>query len=374
MEATVKLPLEGIEPALARLWEDEARQSGAPRIELLTLVAVVTEPSLLDRALRVVDAFASSHPARTIVATHRPGAQAAIEAEVSLHRVQGTGAACGDAIILDATGEGRQWLPENIDRLALPDLPVCLWWVGDLPDFDQLFDRALAFADWVVVNSGEMDLRDLERLSEVGARSHDRYSLSDLTWHSLRPMQDLVARFFDDAAGRACIAGIRRLSFSFVARRPDAPGSNDGQPHDDVTSTEAGLMLGWMAQALKLPIDAATWKRGSGWAEVTLGPVSARFEARSRADVPCGALLALSLECDEARFAIERLDDPCVVRWSREVPGAPMPPQTLRIAISDESSMLVRSLAQLKRDPLLEATLRAASRIVRPVAPRLATP
>jgi glucose-6-phosphate dehydrogenase assembly protein OpcA len=333
----VRLPLDAVEPALAGLWKDEADRGGAPRIELFTVVALASELALLGRAQRVVAAVASAYPSRTVVAACRQGADDAITAEVSLHRVS-SGAACGDAIVLEATGAARDWLPENVDRLALPDLPVCIWWVGDLPDFDHLFDRLVVNADVIVVNSGEMDLRDLEKLSTIVNRCHGGAALSDLMWIRLRPIQDLIARFFDDETALACLRSVERITIEFAPR--------DGE--QDVASTQAGLLLGWIANALSLAAAPVGWKRGADWAEVSLG-------------------------CDGARFEIARQDDPQVFLWSREAPGAPVPPQPFRIGIPEEATLLIRCLERPKRDPLLEQSLHVATRIVRPVAPRLST-
>jgi glucose-6-phosphate dehydrogenase assembly protein OpcA len=369
----LKLPLDRVEPEIARLWDEEASRSGAPRVELATLVALVSEPSLLARAQAAVSTCVAAHPSRTIVAVWHDerAAGASIEAEVTLHHGGPGGVACGDAIVLEATGGGREWLPENVQRLALADLPICVWWVGDLPDFDRLFDRTVSFADLVVVDSGVMDLRDLEKLSQTVARTREGgYALSDFGWQRLRPFQELVARFFDDREGRSCLQSPERIVFAFAGRsRGDAPPSG-GLP-EDAASTEAGLFFGWIAHVLKLPVERAAWTRGDGWAEVALGKVVARFERRDRADVPPGAILSLSLQCRDSRFEIERLEDPCVVRWSRDVPGTQVPPQTLRVTLADEPSMLVRCVQRPKRDPLLEASLHAASRIVQSVAPRL---
>ena len=92
------------------------------------------------------------------------------------------------------------------------------------------------------------------------------------------------------------------------------------------------------------------WKRGSGWAEATLGKVVARFEPHPRADVPPGSILRVAIECDGARFEVVRQDDPQVFHWSREAPGAPVPPQTLRIGIPEEATLLIRCLERPRRD------------------------
>jgi glucose-6-phosphate dehydrogenase assembly protein OpcA len=328
---------------------------------LMTLVCLVAEPGLLDRADNGVAAVVRAHPSRTIVASWRSDGPAAITAEVTLHHTKDDAPACGDAIHLEAIGAGRQWLPENIVRLTLPDLPVCVWWLGDLPDGDRLFEQAVAFADMVVVNSGEMDLRDLEKLSEICARSRDRYAVTDLTWFRLRPLQELVARFFDDELGRGQLSQLERAVIEFAPRLGET----------DVASTQAGLLFGWIAQALDLRTESISWRRAESWGEVALGRFVARFERRSRDDVPAGSILRVALECRRGRFEIERQEDPCVFRWSRDLPDSAAPPHTLRIAIQGETALLVRCLENPKRDRLLEASLHMGSRIVRPVAPRV---
>ena len=47
------------------------------------------------------------------------------------------------------------------------------------------------------MNSAEMDLRDLEKLTGSSS-APATHALTDLEWVRLRPMQDLIARFFDD--------------------------------------------------------------------------------------------------------------------------------------------------------------------------------
>ncbi len=362
----MNVALESAERELARLWSDETKRSGAPRIGLMTVVAMVSEPGLLDRANHVVAELVAAYPSRTIVAVCRDAAEAEITANVSLHRAKPGGGTCGDAIVLEAAGGGREWLPDNIERLALTDLPVCLWWVGDLPDFDRLFDRLVGGADLVVVNSGEMDLRDLEKLSSIVDLSRDRFALSDLAWFRLRPIQELVARFFDGAAGAPLLSGLSRVTIDFAPLDRGMPGAPI-----DVTSTEAGLFFGWMAYVLGLPIEAPKWSRGEGRAEVSLGGFQASFVRHPRSDVPPGSVVRLALESAGGRFVVERQDDPCVLVWSRAIAGGPVTAQTVRVAIHDEAGLLVRCLERPRRDPLLEASLYAGSRLVRSVAPRL---
>jgi glucose-6-phosphate dehydrogenase assembly protein OpcA len=359
--AVTSLPLEAVEREVARLWEEEARRSQASRVELATLVALVSEPGLLDRAKDAVERLTRVYPLRTILAVWEPGEPPSLTADVALHRLPSNGQACGDSITVRAVGQAREWLPENIERLVLADLPICAWWVGDLPDFDDLFDRVVVRSDLVVVNSSEMDLRDLEKLSSIAARCRDRYALADLAWIRLRWIQEIVARFFDDPVACTTLSGVRRIAIEFSPREGE----------QDVTSTTAGLLFGWIAHVLRLGSEAPQWKRGETWGEVTLGAVQGRFERRRRNDVRPGAVLRLTIECEAGRFDLERQEDPNLFLWTREVPGVPTPSQVLRVSSHEEWSLLARCMERPRRDMLLEASLLAGSRVVRPVAPRL---
>jgi glucose-6-phosphate dehydrogenase assembly protein OpcA len=358
----VKLSIDQVEREMARLWEEEAKRSGTARVELLTLVALVSEPGLMERAQAVVTEVVRRLPSRTIVAVWKEGTQPSITANAALHHASPEGPPCGDAITLEAIGEAREWLPGNADRLALSGMPVCIWWVGDLPDHDDLFDRMVVNADVVIVNSQEMDLRDLGKLSTLCARSRGRYALADLAWARLRWVQDLVARFFDDQQGRECLLGLQRIDIAFSPREGEK----------DAASTRSCLLLGWLAHVLKLPTDSPRWSRGDTWAEVQLGKVLTRFEQRPQPGVRPGGMVRLAMECAGGRFEIQRNeDDPQTYRWSREVPGLQTAPQVLRVLSLDEPTLLLRCLERPKRDPLLEKSLSVAWRIVSPVAPRL---
>jgi hypothetical protein len=360
----VRLSLDAVERELGRLWEEETKRSHAARVELLTLVGLVSERGLLPRAEDVVAQVVRTFPSRSILVTWKDGSEASLSADAALHYSAPGGPPCGDAILVEAISGGRKWLPENLDRLTFPDLPVCLWWVGDLPDFDDLFDRTVVLSDLVIVNSGEMDLRDLEKLSNIVTRSRGRFAVTDLTWSRLKSIQDLVARFFDDESARPYIPRIERVTVEF------SPRDNE----QDVASTQAALLCGWIAQALGVRPDGVSWRRGPDWGEVTLGKLVIRFDHKPRPDVVSGTILRVALEGAGARFEVERLEDPLVLRWSRDVPDLPTPPQVLRVSTLEEASLMIRCLGRPRRDPLFERSLHTASRIVRPVAPRFSTP
>jgi glucose-6-phosphate dehydrogenase assembly protein OpcA len=366
----MKVELKNVEKELAKLWEADASRARAARVELFTLVALVSEPRLLDRANAVLAKVAHVHECRTIAALWKPG-DAAITADIDLHRdPDNKNEACGDAIVLEAMGDARDWLPGNVDRLLLPDLPAAIWWVGDLPDADDLFDRMVRRADVVLVNSAEMDLRDLEKLSQVVRACAGAHAFMDLTWVRLRGMQDLVARFFDDPHARPYLDSLEEVTFAY------SPRDNE----TDVASTRAGLLLGWMGAALGFVADTAKWTRSANGGELVVGrengtTVKLRFVQEKRTGVHDGAITRIEMKCaaggKRARFELARQEDPNVMQWSCEVPDVATPTQMLKFASHDEADLLTRTLERPSRDRLLEASLRSAMMLVRPVAPRL---
>jgi glucose-6-phosphate dehydrogenase assembly protein OpcA len=225
-------------------------------------------------------------------------------------------------------------------------------------------------ADIVLVNSAEMDLRDLEKLAQIVRACQGAHAFMDLTWVRLRGMQDLVARFFDDPHARPYLDSLSELSFVY------SPRDNE----TDVASTRAGLLLGWIGSALGFVADSAKWKREPGGGELVVSrengtSVKVRFAQEKREGVHDGAIVRIEMRCDGeegcARFDLARQSDPAIFQWSCEVPGVTMPPQLLKFASHDEADLMTRTLERPTRDRLLEASLRKASSLVRPVAPRL---
>lgn len=83
------LTLDKVEGELAKLWEEESRSAGGSRAALLTLVAMVSEPRLLERAEKAMSELVRIHPARTIAAVWRDGVSPSISAEIAMHRASG---------------------------------------------------------------------------------------------------------------------------------------------------------------------------------------------------------------------------------------------------------------------------------------------
>ncbi len=369
----MNIPLDQVDKHLAKMWDGATRHDQATaRTTLLTLVIIVTEDAMVERVNKVISDVVEAQPVRTIVVSCAQGGESEIVANAALH-MNSQNQPSGDAITLLAKGNARHWLPENIDRFILSGMPCCVWWVGDLPDRDNLFERMVERADLTLLNSAEMDLRDLNKVADI-ADKFRQTAMADLTWSRLRGMQDLIARFFDHPDAAPYLDELTRITFAFSPRENDI----------DVASTRVGLLLGWLCHALHLDTQHAKWYLKKGAAQIVMHrrggnypEITVHIQRDKRPGVHDGALTRVELAAgvdEEALFTIARQDDPANVLWTARVPSVVIPPQLMHFESHNEGRMLRRCLENPVRDPLFEQSVRAARDILRSVAPRLSGP
>jgi glucose-6-phosphate dehydrogenase assembly protein OpcA len=364
--------LDAVDHDLRALWDDAARAgSRVTRVQTMSLVALCETEAHALRAEPALAAAASAHGTRTLLATWGPptNGEAEIVAQVSLHpSLAGAGLPVGEAVRLHAKGAAREFLPSAIGKLLAPDLPVAVWWVGDLPDHDLLFDRVARDADTCIFDSGEMDLRDLPRLAALAAREGRRYALADFSWLRLASWQELVARFFDPPECLPVLSSLERIVVRFQPRRIDP----------EPVSNPAALFVGWLAA--RLGWSLARWESvGEGAVEAQLKSATAvgprvRFEPLARGAVRPGNLQDVRLEAGSACFHVERSeDDPSVLCWSSAGARYEVAAQCVRLEESllrDEAKTLPRLLERPVRDPNLEQSLAAGAALIASIAPK----
>jgi glucose-6-phosphate dehydrogenase assembly protein OpcA len=315
----MNIALDQVDKHLAHLWDGATRHDQATaRTTLLTLVIIVSEDSLLERVEGVIAEVIEAQPVRTIVVRWTASGESEIIADAALH-LNSSKQPSGDSISLLAKAKARHWLPENIDRFVLSGMPCCVWWVGDLPDRDDLFERMVERADITIINSAEMDLRDLNKVADI-ADKFRHTAIADLTWGRLRGMQDLIARFFDHPDAAPYLDELTRITLAFSPRENDI----------DVASTRVGLLLGWICHALNLDTQHPRWYLKKGFAQVVLRrrggnypEVTVHIERERRPGVHDGALTRVELAAgtdEEAVFTVARQEDPSNVQWTAKVP------------------------------------------------------
>lgn len=363
----MNVPVENVEHALATLWAEHADQGVVGHLRTVTFVAVCASPDDLPFAHGIVSRLLPVHPGRAVLAVLYDGGSASIDARVDLLQDTQRGVPCGEFVTLDVRGAAREWVPTAVERLLAPGARVFLWWIGDLPDHDTLFDRLAETASVVAFDSGVMDLRDLITLARLMEWSRGSYLVADLNWHHLRPWQELLARFFDDPVVTPRLADANELSIDFAPHRP----GNMIEP----CSPQAALYIGWFLSRLRMDPATAVWTRRSGTESEIVVPyqsrtLTIRMRAVERNDATPGSLLRVNLQTqDGARFIVSRDDnDPRVLGWEGECCDAVICPAVMRMGPRDDAGLLARQLDEPMRNVVFEASLRAAADLARLVA------
>lgn len=355
-----------VEAELARLWAAGRTKDAQPRT--LDLVAFCATPDELPRVRAALAPLASRRPCRTLTVVCYPAEAPSITARVALHVDTAHGSEpVGEDVTLEVRGAARDWVPSALRQLRRGDLPMHLWWSGDLPDDDDgLFDQLTEDAEVTLVHSADMDLRDLEQLRRALAWRADSAVFLDLNWVRLALWQELTARFFDDEGLAAAIPAIDTVSLGFAPR----PGSSDAAP------TQAALLAGWIALCAGWDVHGAAWSADADGARVATvrradgSPGRVRCVEDDRPGVYPGALHSVTLSGPGLTLEVARaLEDPLVLCWSGEAGHLCVPSQSVRMGVPDEPRMLSRALDRPSRDPLFERSLAAAAALTRAVAP-----
>ena len=221
------------------------------RAAVLNLVAYAPNPIEADELAAQVEGLAEQHPSRTIVLGAGSGQEAGnLEVFVSAHCHPATvdRLVCYEEIEILAGSDLVGRLPAIVLALLLRDLPVILWWPGDLPFGAPLFEQLMARADRLLVDSLTASDPDgfLRRLAALGHAEHCECAVRDLNWDRLGPWRELTAQLFDPPDCRLCLEHLDWVRVAYAGHR----GSEAAQAY---------LLAGWLATRLGwLPEEPAT--------------------------------------------------------------------------------------------------------------------
>ncbi len=375
-----------IESHLAQLWTDHPN-GGDPtitekglqhaRASVLNLIVFVhDEPS----ALRVVETMIGlgvRHPSRAIVlAADARASGAALTAAITAHCHTGQDGGepvCYEVVVLTVRGEAAEHLAGVVTPLLIHDLPTHVWWPGDPPFADPIFDQLIDMGDRVVVDSSEFGdlLHGMRRLTTLRRRS----GVGDLGWRRLGWWQELTAEFFDAPRFRRYLPNLNRLAIRYAvppARRRrvrSRRAARAAEIEPRVASPLAGPMLyaGWIASRLDWRRHATKLPLSDGRLRLTL---EGRHEMVDLVIEPVetdallpGELVSVRLrafgETGAAEFIIERSVDEAVVASNADGMTALL--RRMPMEQPTESELLTADLVSDQHDPIYEAALRAAA-------------
>jgi glucose-6-phosphate dehydrogenase assembly protein OpcA len=366
---------------LAQLWtmagDDGPRvtEKGLPhaRASVLNLIVTVPDEPSAGRVVETMMGLGFRHPSRAVVLVASPDAIGpTVDAAVSAHChavQQAEEQVCYEEVVLTVRGEAASHLDGIVAPLLIHDLPTLVWWPGDPPFADPVFDQLVDLSDRLIIDSSDFSdlLVGCRRLANLRRRS----GVGDLAWKRLGWWQELTAQFFDAPRFRRYLPNLNRVRIQY-ALPPEAGAPPLPDPHDPapgVTSPIAQAMLyaSWIASRL-------TWRRSSTTQPLQGGQLGLTLEGRyamvelqvtgvPTPHVPPGDLLSVRLraygETGAAEFIIDRDGDEAIVASNADGMTAQL--RRVRMEQPFESELLAASLVADRHDDVYEAAIRAAA-------------
>lgn len=368
---------------LASLWDasvaaaDESEpvvgEKGMPhgRASVLNLIVTVLDAPAADRVVHTLMDLGVRHPSRAIILVPQPGSEARpIDARISTHChdvATGGDRVCYEEVVLTVRGDAAAHLSGVVAPLLIHDLPTSVWWPGDPPFADPVFDQLVEMGDHLIVDSSDFGdlLGGLRRLANVRRRS----GVGDLVWERLRWWQELTAQFFDTPRFRRYLPNLSRLHIRYATAPPASTRDDDDDVAPGVAApmSQALLYAGWIATRLG-------WRRHRTLESLSDGRFHLRLEGRyemvdlliepSETDeVRPGELLSVRLasvgEAGAAQFIIDRERDDATVATNADGMTALL--RRVSMEPPSEAELLSSQLTMDVVDPLYEDALRAAA-------------
>ncbi|MGI8999889.1 MAG: glucose-6-phosphate dehydrogenase assembly protein OpcA [Candidatus Limnocylindria bacterium] len=349
-------------------------EKGLPhgRASVLNLIVTVVDEAAADRVVHTLVGLGVRHPSRAIVLVpHQSSAGAPLDARVSTHcnAVPGGGdRLCYEEVVLTVRGEAAEHLSGIVAPLLIHDLPTHIWWPGDPPWGDPVFEQLIEMGDRVIIDSGDFTdlLGGLRRTSSLRRRS----GVGDLSWERLAWWQELTAQFFDAPRFRRYLPNLSRLHVRYAVPPPASRRRDEDEdvaPGTPAPMAQALLYAGWIATRLG-------WRRHRTIAPLADGGLRLRLEGRHEMidllieptitdDVRPGELISVRLrslgETGAAEFIIDRDGDDAMVATNADGMTALL----RRVAMDSqrEPELLSSQLIMDVADPIYADALRAAA-------------
>ena len=220
--------LTDIVEALADL-RHQAISKNAIRTAVMTLVAVMPADEQAYAAIRALRFLGRHHPARIVLLRPDPDQVATLDGRAALFAVEVEGHQVNfEEVTLMVGGQAANHLDSLVETFTLADLPVPVWYVGDVPD---PADPLLSVATTVLIDSrdaaGSGQLRALLELAR-------RRTVVDLSWIRLGPWRELLSGLFEPAGPQVAARSSRWRS---PGRSAPAACSAGGWPPSSCSPT-----------------------------------------------------------------------------------------------------------------------------------------
>ena len=266
-----------LEKRLADIWREEQekeKESTVTRAALWNVVAHTWTADHHAHATNVLGRASASVPQRTIVVRANPSGRDELSSWISTncHIVGGGRQVCSEEVAILAAGERVHHVPPLVKSLLLPDMPVAVWWVGDLPrDHHAYAETLLDPADRLIVDSSQFDSpSDLDLVLRIVRQTTT--APADLNWARIEEWRVATASVFDAPGMRERMRSIANV------RVVSGGGASLGD------RCEALLYIAWLTAQLRTDV---AFDLASAGQERGIGAVEIRFRDDSSAAISC---------------------------------------------------------------------------------------
>lgn len=344
----------------------DARQKGVTRACALTLLVYVESEEAGREVMNLIAGVMLQNPCRVLVMVVQPDAPAAslsarISAQCYLPRA-GEQQVCCELIELLARGDSGRDLDNVVVPLAVPGLPVVLWWRAGRFAPPGYFRDILRITDYLLVDSARFadPPRDLGRLAGEVKRLSDVVAVSDLNWTRMTPWRGLVAQCFDPAETAGYLDQLSEVRVEY----------EEASPRWSAQSAQAMLLVGWLASRLHWEPAAddggRTGKDGSILFRSPRGKVEVRLTPKRFEGGGTGVCFSIEMKADgasPATFSLRRGGDGKYAVVRRELPGRPPIEGTARLEVYGEVELVNEGIKSAGRDVVFEEALETAAGI-----------
>jgi len=202
--------------ALPDLRRKAAGREAGTRTAVMTVVLVSDGSEESVAACNSVRAIGAHHPCRSLVVQPDTDSTPTVDASACLWRADPTSGeghpVFFEEVHMHVGGQAASHLASIVSPFVLGDLPVVIWFPGQVPD---PADPLLRLATAVVV--------DTRSAAEPGGLAHGYRALLelanhgpvvDLSWVRLQPWRELLAGLFDPDHNRPFVEGVRLAKVS----------------------------------------------------------------------------------------------------------------------------------------------------------------
>ena len=354
-----ELPVDytSIEKSLADLWRGQKAddEHAVTRAALWNVVAHTATTNEHATASEVLGRASVAVPQRTIVIRADPSGDPQMSSWISAncHLIGGGKQVCSEEISIVASGDRIHRVPPLVNALLIPDMPVAVWWIGDLPgEHENYVESLLEPADRLIVDSVHFDSpADLALISRIAERTTT--APADLNWVRLEEWRTATASVFDAPSLRRRLKSIRRV-------RLIAGTSTDGESSYFGESVESLFFASWLSTQAGHHIDR------DGRVEGQSGTIEYAFERRHQSTDIGGIAFAEIVFDDGTCASISRDRDRGIL--TANVDGTVTTPESVTRAMGrGTDDLIVRMLKRPEGDRIFVKVISVAARMAKRV-------